>query len=97
MFKIRLKWRKIDTFFTIVLFSMFGVIGLWLIDIGASIGNLSCLEQYFGIKIFAQSLLLTLEGYQVYHIGIIFVLISLMVLSYIAIKKSLEIEGVRDE
>lgn len=84
------KWKSLDTFYSIVLFSIIGVIGMWLVDIGASVSNLSYLKM-FGIKIFAQSLFFSFEGYQIYHLGLFFIFVSIFTLSYIAIKKSLEV------
>jgi len=85
-----LKWTYFDTIYSIVLFSMLGVIGLWLMDIGASIGNLEYLK-LFGIEVFAQSLFFKFSGSQIYHIGLLFVFVSLFYLSGIAVKKSLEV------
>jgi len=89
------KWSTLDTFYSIVLFSMLGVIGLWLMDIGASVSNLEYL-QLFGIKIFAQSLFFEFDGSTIYHTGIVFVFISIFALSFISMKKSLEVIKCRD-
>ncbi|MCD6407377.1 hypothetical protein J7L81_05860 [Candidatus Aerophobetes bacterium] len=89
--KKRFKWTYFDTIYSIVLFSMLGVIGLWLMDIGASVGNLEHLK-VFGIEIFAQSLFFKFSGSQIYHIGLFFAFVSLFYLSALAVKKSLEVQ-----